>query len=74
LLLAICPIDLLAEVAGLGGYEQVKAHSVLVDAFDRRFATLDLPSLIKSKRAAGRERDIAALPELESLLEAEEPE
>src|ERR1035441_8255767 len=68
------PIDLLAEVAGVGDYDQAKAHSVMVDAFDRRVATLDLAALIRSKRAAGRERDLAALPELESLLEAEEPE
>ena len=67
-------VDLLAEVAGLGTYDQVKAHSILVEAFSRRVATLDLTGLIQSKRAAGRERDISALPELESLLEAEEPE
>ncbi len=67
-------IDLLAEVAGLGGYDQVKAHSTVVEAFGRQVATLDLPGLIQSKRAAGRERDLSALPELESLLEAEEPE
>ena len=33
----------------------------------------DLPSLIRAKRAAGRPKDLAALPELESLLEALEP-
>jgi hypothetical protein len=68
------PIDLLAEVAGVGAYDQAKEHSVMVEAFDRRVATLDLAALIRSKRAAGRERDLSALPELESLLEAEEPE
>ena len=67
-------IDLLAEVAGLGAYDQVKAHSIVVEAFGRRVATLNLAGLIQSKRAAGRERDLSALPELESLLEAEEPE
>jgi hypothetical protein len=66
-------IDLLAEVAGVGAWDDVKAHSIIVDAFDRKIATLDLPSLIQAKRAAGREKDLAALPELESLLEASEP-
>ena len=61
-------IDLLAEVSGLGAYDQVKAHSTMVEAFDRRVATLDLPSLTEAKRAAGREKDLSALPELESLL------
>jgi hypothetical protein len=51
----------------------VKAHSIVVEAFDRKIVTLDLPGLIQAKRAAGREKDLAALPELESLLEASEP-
>lgn len=67
-------IDLLAEVTGLGGFDEVKAGSILVQAFDRNVWTLDLPSLIRAKRAAGREKDLRILPELEGLLEAEEPE
>jgi hypothetical protein len=35
--------------------------------------TLDLRSLIKAKRATGRAKDLLGLPELEGLLEAEEP-
>jgi hypothetical protein len=65
-------IDLLAEVAGIGAWEEVKAHSIVVDAFERRISTLDLPALIASKRAAGRAKDLDALPELESILESEE--
>ena len=66
-------VDLLAEVTGLGSFEEVKATAVAVDAFGRRVLTLDLSSLIQAKRAAGREKDLRALPELEGLLEAEEP-
>ncbi len=66
-------IDLLAEVAGLGNFDGVVNHAILVEAFGRRIATLDLPGLILSKRAAGREKDVAALPELESLLESAGP-
>jgi predicted nucleotidyltransferase len=65
-------IDLLAEVAGLGSYSEATAHSLVVNAFGRQIRTLDLRSLIVAKRAAGREKDLAALPELESLLEAGE--
>lgn len=54
-------IDLLAEVRGLGGFDEVKAHSVVMDAFDRRVRTLDLPSLIRAKRAAGRPKDLLLL-------------
>jgi hypothetical protein len=64
-------IDLLAEVAGLGTFDEVKTQSVIVEAFGRRISTLNLPGLIRAKRAAGREKDLAALPELESLLEAD---
>ncbi len=64
-------IDLLAEVAGLGGWDELKAGCVRLPAFDREVWTLDLPSLIKAKRAAGRPKDLLVLPELESLLDAE---
>ena len=63
-------IDLLAEVMGLGTFDDVKRHAIPVEAFERRFLTLDLPGLILAKRAAGREKDLLALPELESLLDA----
>jgi len=62
-------IDLLAEVAGLGSFEQVTQHSISVEAFQRQVPVLDLRALIQSKRAAGREKDLSVIPELESLLE-----
>ena len=62
-------IDLLAELSGFGSYRQVKASAKQVKAFDRFVWTLDLRGLIDSKRAAGRPKDLLALPELESLLE-----
>lgn len=64
------PIDLLAEVTGLGGFAEVKKHSIEVEVFGRRIATLNLSGLIQAKRATGREKDRLALPELESLLES----
>ena len=67
-------IDLLAEVSGSGAFQEVKAGSILVQAFDRSVWTLDLPSLIRAKWAAGREKDLRMLPELEGLLEAGETE
>jgi hypothetical protein len=67
-------IDLLAEVTGIGSYEEVYAASVEVEAFDRRIRVLDLRALIQSKKAAGRQKDLLILPELEGLLEAQEDE
>jgi hypothetical protein len=65
-------VDLLSEVPGLGAFDRVKAASKLVEAFDRQAWTLDLRGLIAAKKAAGRPKDLAVLPELESLLEASE--
>ena len=65
-------VDLLAEVSGVGGFDQAKAQSVIVDGFERQVWILDLPALIASKRAAGRAKDLMIIPELESLLESSE--
>lgn len=65
-------IDLLAEVAGVGSYSDVRAASLEVDAFDRHIRALNLRALIQSKKAVGRPKDLLILPELEGLLEAEQ--
>lgn len=67
-------IDLLAEVSGLGSFEEVERNSLSVEMFGRRVRTLDLKSLIESKRAVARDKDLNVLRELESLLEAERSE
>lgn len=66
-------IDLQGEVIGLGLFDEVKAGSYIAEIFGRKVWTLNLKRLIKAKRAAGRDKDLAVLPELESLVEAEEP-
>jgi hypothetical protein len=60
-------LDVLDRVAGVGAYADVWKHSVKFDGFGVRFPVLDLPELIRAKRAAGRPKDIAQLPELEAL-------
>ena len=60
----------MGKVAGVGGWDEVRKGCVKLSAFDREVWTLDLPSLIRAKRAAGRLKDLLVLPELESLLEA----
>ena len=61
-------IDVMDRVAGVGTYDAVRQHSERISALGVRFRVLDLPSLIKAKRAAGRPRDFDHLPELEALL------
>ena len=64
-------IDLLAELGGVGTYADALDRSVRVKAFDREFSTLDLSSLLDSKRAAGRPKDQLDIAELEAIRESE---
>ena len=66
---AIGDIDLLGEIPGGGDYEALLPHSMNVEIFGCRCRCLDLPGLIRAKRAAGRPKDLDALAELEALLE-----
>jgi hypothetical protein len=56
------------EVAGIGRYEAVLPGTVKLSVFGRDVLVLDLPTLIRSKRAAGRPKDLEAIAELEALL------
>ena len=62
-------LDLLGEVAGLGGYAEVLSFSEELELFGMRCRVLTLEGLIKTKRAVGRAKDLRLLPELEALLE-----
>ena len=62
-------LDLLGEVIGGGGYEDLLPHTRRIGVFDTEVAVVTLPQLIRLKRAAGRPRDLVALAELEALLE-----
>lgn len=60
-------IDLLGEIVGGGGYDDLLPHTIEVELFGRACRCLDLPTLIRTKRAAGRPRDLEAIAELEAL-------
>ncbi len=62
-------IDLLGEVAGVGSYVDAFTASVSVPLYGIECRMLTLDSLIASKRAAGRTKDLLVLPELEALRE-----
>ena len=62
-------LDILAEVTGMGNYEQVLAFSEEMEIFGISCKVLTLEGLIKAKRAAKRAKDLRLLPELEALLE-----
>lgn len=62
------PLDLLGEAAGGGTYEALAAHTVTLDLYGAPCLCVDLPTLIRLKRAAGRPKDILALAELEAIF------
>ena len=62
-------IDLLGEVTGGGGYDDLIDHTIDVTLFGHRTKCLNLEWLIVTKRAAGRPRDLEAIAELEALKE-----
>ena len=62
-------LDLLGEVVGGGGHRDLLPHCFDVDAYDVKFKCVDLPTLIKLKRAAGRPKDLESLAELQLLLD-----
>lgn len=62
-------IDLLGEIIGGGTYEDLAPHTISVAIFGRETRILDLPWLIRVKRAAGRPRDLEVIAELEALQE-----
>jgi hypothetical protein len=63
------PLDVMDRIDGVGDYAAVLAHSEEIVYQRTRFRVLDLDSLIVSKRATGRLKDIGPAIELEALRE-----
>ena len=62
-------IDLIGEVSGIGGYDEVIKYSETVDIYGMQCHVLTVEGLIKTKKAAGREKDRIVIKEMEALLE-----
>lgn len=67
-------LDLLGDVTGGGGYADLLPHTNRIRVFGTEIAVVTLEQLIRLKRATGRPRDLAALAELEALLEEQSRE
>lgn len=59
-------IDLLGEIPG-GNYDTLLPHTQMIVIFDVEVRCLDLETLIRVKRAAGRPKDFEAIAELEQI-------
>ncbi len=62
-------VDVMDAVDGVGPYSDVARQSVEAEFAGRRIRVLDLPALLKAKRATKRQKDAEQIPELEALLE-----
>jgi predicted nucleotidyltransferase len=69
---SVGPLDLLGEITGGGSYEELLDHTIEVEVFGIRCRCLDLPALIRTKRAAGRPKDLEAIAELEVIWEEQQ--
>jgi predicted nucleotidyltransferase len=69
---SVGPLDLLGEVTGGGSYEDLLEHTIEVEVFGVRCRCLDLLALLRTKRAAGRPKDLEAIAELEVIREEQQ--
>jgi predicted nucleotidyltransferase len=69
---SVGPLDLLGEVTGGGSYEDLLEHTITVEIFGVQCRCLNLPALIRTKRAAGRPKDLEAIAELEVIWEEQQ--
>jgi hypothetical protein len=66
-------LDCIGEVSGVGSFETVLQRSEIASFSYGTFRFLNLDALIASKKAAGRERDLAALRHLLAIKERKAP-
>ena len=66
------PFDPMARLADGRGFEELLAHSAVIDDEGLVLRVLDLPTLIEVKTAANRAKDRLVLPVLLALLEAQQ--
>jgi len=62
-------LDLLGEITGGGGYDELLPHSLQLRLYGVECYCLGLERLIHVKRAAGRPKDLETVAELEAILE-----
>jgi hypothetical protein len=62
-------LDLLGEITGGGGYDELLPYTMVLDLFGIECRCLSLKRLIDVKRAAGRPKDLEVIAELEAIRE-----
>jgi hypothetical protein len=67
-------VDITFVPAGTGGYPDLRVGAIDLDVLGLTIPVAALADVVRSKEAAGREKDARTLPTLRRLLEAEEDE
>ena len=62
-------IDLMGQLSGAGGFDALLQDAQLIRLHQQEILIASLDAIIRSKRAAGRPKDLNAIPELEALRE-----
>jgi hypothetical protein len=65
-------VDFLMKMDGIRSFEGLRSRSDRLNFGCRSVAVASLPDIIKSKRAAGRTKDLGVLPELEATQREQE--
>jgi len=65
-------IDLIGELRDLGQFREISRDAICLPLFGTSCLVASLDTIIRSKRAAGRPKDVSSLPELEALLELQQ--
>jgi len=60
-------VDCLSEVLGVGGYDEVAAHSVEVELPAGQCRVIDIDTLIQAKEAMGRDHDKITVKHLKEI-------
>lgn len=58
-------VDFMPVIHGVRSFESLRSRAVVIEVDGRKLLAASLDDIIKSKRAAGRDRDLAVLPVLE---------
>ena len=69
LVTALGDLDVIGEATGGGTYDALLPHSEARPLFGRDVRFVELETLIRLKRAAGRPKDLERIAELEAILE-----
>jgi predicted nucleotidyltransferase len=66
---ALGDLDLMGEVPGGGTFEELVEHSEWIQVLGIDVRCVDLRTLIRLEKAAGRPKDLEALAEVEAILD-----